>query len=296
MDPTIPLPLLRVYVASICITYVCLYTTSCCRMFCLCNRAYGSCRRACEPVWSTLRVLENLPLIGHMVAALYACCGLKSQAERSALKATLGIIMVVINFPAEMMDEISRRRSRKIFSYRLTPRNEWMSRFRSRSLNNLCLPGTHQSATYHIDRKLSPIPLVEGWSQCQGLDIETQLVGGVRLLDLRITSDTKTNEIWLHHNVVYCVKFKEVMETVRDFVVEHPSEIIILHLANDGKPIDWGNVHTVINEFVGTRLIPQHMRNRSIGQYMLCNTYPKTSMEFHTTSYLKSLLLLLGFS
>ena len=41
-------------------------------------------------IYAIVRCLENLPLIGHGIAAVHACCGQQTRAERAALKATIG--------------------------------------------------------------------------------------------------------------------------------------------------------------------------------------------------------------
>ena len=54
---------------------------------------------------SVVRCLENLPGIGHMIAAMYSCCANdKDKAERAAIKATVGIMFFFVNFPAEVGD------------------------------------------------------------------------------------------------------------------------------------------------------------------------------------------------
>lgn len=95
--------------------------------------------------------------------------------------------------------------------------------------------------------------------------MEQQLHGGVRFLDLRLMTHKK--EIWLHHNIVVCVKLREVLTVVRDFVKENPSEIVGLYLNNDGKPLDWGTAHSLINELLGHCLIPEHMKEMKIGGF-----------------------------
>ena len=230
-------------------------------MACCCGRS-----KAFEPVMSLLRVFENIPIVGHLISSVYACCSDKDRAERAGLKATVGLACVVCNCPAEAVDEVVRYRSEKLFSTSLEPRPNWMKKFSRRTISQLCLPASHQSSTYFMDRKLQQIPLVEGWSRCQILSIKEQLIGGLRLFDLRVMTDDKTKEIWTHHNVVACVTFKDVLQQVRDFLIEYPSEIVALHITNDGKSIDWTTVHSLINEYVGKKLIMPAMSNSKIGK------------------------------
>jgi hypothetical protein len=200
-----------------------------------------------------------------MVAAGYACANNKDKAERAGIKATIGILFFAINFPAEVIDELGRSVSYKLPSRGgLTPRPAWMRSQRGRILRNICLPGSHQSATYHMHQKLRAVPMVEGWSRCQKLSIDQQLYGGIRFLDLRLMS--RGADIWCHHNLVICVKFKDVLESVRDFINDNRSEIVFLYLTNDGKHLEWPTVNALINEYLGTRLVFESQRDMLIGE------------------------------
>ena len=234
---------------------------TCCRC---CTKADATCRKVMEPFLAILRVLENIPIIGHIISAIYGCSGCKDQAERAGIKATVGIGFASCNCPAEMIDEMVRHRSPKQLSFVMVPRPDWMKRFHQRTLRHICIPGSHQSPTYSMSKKLEEIPMVEGWSRCQDLSIDSQLYGGVRLLDLRVI--TYDGDVWTHHQKVICVKFRDILETVRDFITENPSEIVFLYITNDGKNVDWMSVHSLLNEYLGSRLIPEHMRDMKIGR------------------------------
>ena len=220
-----------------------------------------------EVCMSIGRALENIPIIGHGVAAIYGCCKNKDKAERAGIKATLGIVCCICNFPAEAVDECSRKRSPKINSDYLARRADWMKGHHGRVLKSICLPASHQSGTALIDKKLKPIPLVEGWSRCQGYSIEQQLIGGIRFLDLRLM--THESDVWIHHNVIACVTLKSVLITVRDFISKHTSEIVCLYMTNDGKPLDWGLCHTYLQEYLGGRMIHEHLKDMLIGRYYI---------------------------
>ena len=222
------------------------------------------CGEACL---SVLRALENIPGLGHMIAACYACCGSKDKAERAAIKASVGICFALCNCPIEMIDECVRSRSTKLHHRRATSRANWMLNHQHRKLPQLCLPGSHQSGTYHMEKKLKQIPMCEGWSRCQELDIYQQLVAGVRFLDLRLMNHD--NDIWLHHNVVVCIKFHNVLLDVQKFIKSNPSEVVGLYLTADGKPVDWALVDNHIQELLKDRLIFEHQKDMLIGRLML---------------------------
>jgi len=65
-----------------------------------------------------------------------------------------------------------------------------MKRHRLRTLRNICLPGSHQSATYTAETTERHLPLVVGWTRCQRHDIARQLDAGIRFLDVAVTSPT----------------------------------------------------------------------------------------------------------
>ena len=235
---------------------------------CCCNRAYASAKKAMEPLWTTLKCLENIPIVGHLLAAFYMFLGDKDKAERSALKATFGIILGILSFPVEIFDEVIRTRSKKLFAFSLSPKPDWMKKYHRRTLRHLCLPGSHQSGTYIMERKLKPIPMVEGWSRCQSLSVEQQLMGGIRFLDFRLMTDPTDKEVWLHHNMVTCEKFRYILDTIQDFITEYPSEIVCIFLSNDGKHLDWGTVNALLNEYLGQRICPPDMREMAIGNLL----------------------------
>ena len=69
----------------------------------------------------------------------------------------MGLALAVCNCPAEAVDESVRHRSPKLMSYRMTPRPDWMKNYKRRTLRHLCMPASHQSATYAMDRKLEQV-------------------------------------------------------------------------------------------------------------------------------------------
>jgi len=63
-----------------------------------------------------------------------------------------------------------------------------MRRHRLRTLRNICLPGSHQSATYRAESTERHVPLAVGWTRCQQHDVAEQLDAGIRFLDISVTS------------------------------------------------------------------------------------------------------------
>jgi len=72
-----------------------------------------------------------------------------------------------------------------------------MRQHRPKTLRNICLPGSHQSATYTVESTERRLPLAIGWTRCQRFDISEQLDAGVRFLDVSVSSanDDKDGEV-----------------------------------------------------------------------------------------------------
>lgn len=133
-------------------------------------------------------------------------------------------------------------------------RNKWMEEMgtdiENMQLKQMLIPGTHDSASYGITplSSFSPekdlpdwlkkirdwagsIPylsigaIASLWSKAQGYNIYTQLMGGIRYLDLRLSN--RNGDIWLSHSL-YSVPIQDVLNDVKRFIASNPKEIIIL--------------------------------------------------------------------
>ncbi|CAL1543088.1 unnamed protein product [Lymnaea stagnalis] len=148
-------------------------------------------------------------------------------------------------------------------------------------LTELAIPGTHDSGTFHLDRKgsISPdtnspalkfvcsIPcigaivkvVIQRWSKCQSLDIYQQLQAGIRYFDLRIAKPTDSDDVYLVH-CLYGKKMSEVIETIATFLKEHPHEVVILHL-NHFYGMSVKNHQQLIADLLsgfGSKVCPRH--------------------------------------
>ncbi len=104
-------------------------------------------------------------------------------------------------------------------------------------LNEIVIPGTHDSATYGISSSSDFAPgadewyydlasgVVADWAITQNRDIYTQLKEGIRYLDLRVAYHD--GEFVIVHTMV-SVGLQEVLNQVKQFSDEHPYEVIIL--------------------------------------------------------------------
>jgi len=121
---------------------------------------------------------------------------------------------------------------------------DWMSHLDGNlRLNQINIPGTHDSGTYAIDPKLSLNAITQAtevietsMSKTQYLNIKKQLKIGVRYFDIRVAWHHTAN-VNIVHGVVNCLDddgkplfLKKVLEDISDFLDKNDSETVIIHL------------------------------------------------------------------
>ncbi len=120
--------------------------------------------------------------------------------------------------------------------------NNWMSGIADDTLlNNITIPGTHDSGTKNIAAKWTQIKekILKPWAVTQDEDIRGQLDNGIRLLDIRISLNH--DEPGVYHGSGFWSCFcnmtpREAIESVYEFLQDNPSETVIVTLKNeDGK-------------------------------------------------------------
>ena len=144
-----------------------------------------------------------------------------------------------------------------------SPPNSWMSGIdNGMRLDQISIPGTHDSAAYKIDYRTfnptNPIFAAKALSQYTGpnslfdiaatdyneaiqtspkMDISSQLNSGVRFLDLR--GRRKGNGCLLHHGGYYLMQTcGDFLSTIYKFLDENPTETVVLSIKTeyDGFP------------------------------------------------------------
>ena len=116
----------------------------------------------------------------------------------------------------------------------------WMSLLNPNlKLNEINIPGTHDSGTYNV------AILKSEWAQTQNLNIKEQLELGIRYLDIRLAlDDDDLTNIYLSHDNVPCYESKigytklyltKVLDYCIEFLRNNESreETIILHLKRE---------------------------------------------------------------
>ncbi|MCX8958232.1 phosphatidylinositol-specific phospholipase C domain-containing protein [Erwinia psidii] len=105
-----------------------------------------------------------------------------------------------------------------------TYKNKWMADIRDNvRLNEMALPGTHDSGTY---KRWEPMV------GTQVLTIRKQLDYGILVLDIRIRHTG--NKFALHHGKVFLnIMFDDVLNQIENFLKENPTETVLFRLKED---------------------------------------------------------------
>ena len=124
---------------------------------------------------------------------------------------------------------------------------DWMtknfSRLKNKALDEIALPGTHDSGAYALGDRKSPdlssgewligrtLNVIKPWAITQRLDIKGQLDGGVRWLDMRTA--WAGDDFYFHHALLG-PKTRDMLRQVRTFIDEpgHEHELIVLEFCN----------------------------------------------------------------
>lgn len=156
----------------------------------------------------------------------------------------------------------------------------------NRTLFDIAIPGTHDSATHRISlyNKIAPgqdLPeyinkirsvtqyavfltdavaadILAGWAKAQRKSIYDQLIDGIRYFDLRVAY--MDGELYIAHGMVSCT-MDEVLGDIQRFVDEYPREIVLMEMSHFGGMTD--EAHTRLAKMVydafGSKLIPNDL-------------------------------------
>lgn len=158
---------------------------------------------------------------------------------------------------------------------------DWMSVIpNQRVLNQLIIPGTHDSGTYAIKSESpfaltpdAPLPIwfqaisnlfpisivrliVSGWSKTQPESIAIQLNHGIRYFDFRVClypDSLFTKHFYLCHTLIG-EKLSHALSTIHDFIKAHPTEIVLLdinHIYNLNNSDDEARLVGIIKNKLG---------------------------------------------
>src|SRR6266404_2232831 len=152
----------------------------------------------------------------------------------STLKPSLkvSLISLILIFS---LTEVSRAHEHPSYSHRAGPKANnrgWMGALRNDlRLSDLTIPGTHESMSLHGT----------DYSKNQTMDLWSQLVSGVRVLDIRcaiveIANPTEPPGAFfnLYHGSIYQkANFDEVLRTVLVFLRQNPGETVLMRVKQE---------------------------------------------------------------
>lgn len=132
----------------------------------------------------------------------------------------------------------------------------WMNEMRdvlhTRKIRQMFLPGTHDSASYKYNfDPTSMETLVTRYTLTQDDDIISQLVHGIRYLDIRVGYYRSNNEkFWANHGISRLHPLSDILRQVKEFI-DATNEIVILDFQE--FPVGFGrgtDIHKQLSFFL----------------------------------------------
>ena len=117
------------------------------------------------------------------------------------------------------------------------PHKRWMGDLvaskRNVTLKRMVLPGSHQTATYSIPSQ----KIGSAVAKTQNLTIREQLLLGVRFLDLRIASNSNSNEsgVNIFHGPFMGCTFEAALQEISGFCEQFPTEFVVLRVKAESR-------------------------------------------------------------
>eukprot|EP00924_Labyrinthula_sp_SR-Ha-C_P005917 maker-scaffold_14-snap-gene-9.31-mRNA-1 protein AED:0.04 eAED:0.04 QI:88/0.5/0.33/1/1/1/3/0/518 len=114
----------------------------------------------------------------------------------------------------------------------LSTRLNWMQSLQNLTIREILIPGSHDTGAIKGEFEGFPFFLrfIEPYSATQSLSIKDQLEAGVRSLDLRLCDAQYGAARICHGPVLHFGDFEDALIQIYNFVVENPSEIVIVFL------------------------------------------------------------------
>ena len=122
-------------------------------------------------------------------------------------------------------------------------------------LDELSIPGTHDSGTCSVDNDTEP---QSSQAKCQQDYIPTQLLEGIRYFDIRLGKDDKNGDPGIDHGRCYLLKkdggymhLSDVIGYFKTFLSEKPSEALIMLVSRGNDEATDENVTTAFAKVMG---------------------------------------------
>lgn len=187
----------------------------------------------------------------------------------------------------------------------LSSHQTWMSivfpLLRSLPLNNLAIPGTHDSCTSEIHSRskvssdspalqflsfLTPVAgyFVARWSKCQEKHVKQQLIEGIRYFDIRVDFHAESKTFYTAHGLVSSPLI-DILSSFAEFIEYHPSELIVLdfnHFYGMQEPSSHVALCKLILSILPNDLIADRTLSPSsmIGEFIDKNVYRRSFFPF----------------
>lgn len=112
----------------------------------------------------------------------------------------------------------------------------WMKEVEdSKYLNEINIPGTHDTCTYNISFLKDAASF--HFAVCQKTSLQDQLEKGIRCIDIRCRHEN--NNFSLHHELIFLgMIFDDVLKIIQDFLKNHHTETVIMFVKNEYKQIN----------------------------------------------------------
>lgn len=132
---------------------------------------------------------------------------------------------------------------------------DWMASLDdSLPLNQITLPGSHDSATQYVQLAF--------FSKCQGLSVYEQLEAGCRYLDIRLADAEKGEDFpSLRHGFTRCklslfgntMYLNDLLRQCYAFLVQHPTETVLFAVKHEYGDASTAEFETVLDGFTAAR-------------------------------------------
>ena len=132
----------------------------------------------------------------------------------------------------------------------------WMSHVDgSKYLDELSIPGTHDSGSCSVDNDTEPQTSL---AKCQQDYIPTQLLEGIRYFDIRLGKNDKNGDPGIDHGICYLLKkdggYMQLSHAIgyfKTFLNEHPSEALIMLVSRGNDEATDESVTTAFANVMG---------------------------------------------
>jgi hypothetical protein len=118
----------------------------------------------------------------------------------------------------------------------------WPGSHDSGSINTISFQSQHDETVFtQTLHKLQFLPFlthkINRWTLAQSLSLADQLNIGIRCFDFRVTHNTTTQECFLVHSFT-TITMLEGLNQIKDFMILHPSEVVILRYSSKSNVCD----------------------------------------------------------